>query len=689
MANDYAIKIFAQNAINLSSQNNPAYSQISQYGSKANGSLLSTNDPATIQALTQYTNGFYYGNISNKNLPTYQDMNGLFFNITTLLQNMQQYGSAYYWLAVVTYSINATIINQDGNVYKSLQNNNLGNPPTTATSNAFWQYCGNIANFLTTSPNSAIGVQTQSSGFVNIQNEPNWNSGLGITFSGNIITISAINQLTFIRNPQSSTLASKTISVPQQTFNVATNALVPVVAGNAQRIYYLCYNSSGGFQVFTNIVNITSDVVLLCAFYVVYTAGVPALSTSNPITPLVSVSQTPWNAKAFLDRFSFAGLTPNANLTVNLQGGLVGFEGANYPTSRDPIQISRLIVAAQPTLSFKVVNGGTPNTNTVPALTTAVPVTQYWNGTAVVNVPNNNATVMRFLLTAAGGLLLQLGGAVYANLGAASNAISVAPFTDLSQSGIAFREVARVAVLQNATALNNTTQAVWQSATVTSGSAFTSTVHNSLAGLQQAPISGGGFLPAPTDTNYNHLSNNQITAIGDAIGQTNTNQANINTLQTKYSGQGFANGTTDDAPTLGVSNNVTSSRQNGWYYRNVSNLNGTGTYSGGIGNGNAPFIAPWTGLFRILLWREQSVNTAGNGQMLYNMYVGSAPVPGAQQEQWCPSAANYAKGSSPYQILINLTIGESVDCIIQQYSSFSNNNTIGYVTMGSDIYQQL
>jgi hypothetical protein len=147
-------------------------------------------------------------------------------------------------------------------------------------------------------------------------------------------------------------------------------------------------------------------------------------------------------------------IKPNNNLTLFNTAGFLKGPSINWGTA-DINQ--RNILAANPR-SFTQLNPVTATGTPFPSSTTTVQTDQYWNGTALVTIANNHATVQRFLLGTGGQTVIQTGEADYANFNDAVSAINIAPFTELYPSST-WIEIARFAVVKGATNLQNNTQA--------------------------------------------------------------------------------------------------------------------------------------------------------------------------------------------------------------------------------------
>ena len=108
--------IFASNA-------NPG--ELKQFGSLANGTPLSTTDPAVIQALPEFKAGWFAAVIGG-GAPAIEDMNALQFVYARQLAYLFQAGVAEWETNTVYYQ--GSLVNDGfGNIYVSLTDNNHGN----------------------------------------------------------------------------------------------------------------------------------------------------------------------------------------------------------------------------------------------------------------------------------------------------------------------------------------------------------------------------------------------------------------------------------------------------------------------------------------------------------------------------------------------------------------------------------
>lgn len=110
--------------------------EIAQIGSLAAGTPAFTTDPATIQALGNYLQG-WYGVVLANNSPAIEDVNALDFLITRQLAYIFQAGIPEYDATTVYYK--GSLVNSGGLAYASLTDANTGNAVTDATN---WRTVG-------------------------------------------------------------------------------------------------------------------------------------------------------------------------------------------------------------------------------------------------------------------------------------------------------------------------------------------------------------------------------------------------------------------------------------------------------------------------------------------------------------------------------------------------------------------
>jgi hypothetical protein len=118
--------------VNLTASGN-----IAQFGSLAANAIAYSLDPAVIQALNAWGNG-WAGALVNNQAPALQDMNALFYLITRQLAYSMQTGVPE-WDASTSYFIGSIVQDGYGNTYRSLTDNNLNNVVTNST---YWGMTG-------------------------------------------------------------------------------------------------------------------------------------------------------------------------------------------------------------------------------------------------------------------------------------------------------------------------------------------------------------------------------------------------------------------------------------------------------------------------------------------------------------------------------------------------------------------
>lgn len=104
--------------------------QIAKFGSLAAGAALYTSDPATIQSLPAWLNGWSGATVGSKS-PTFQDFNAFQYVVTRQLAYLLQAGIPEYD-ASTTYYIGSWC-QVAGVVYKSVIDNNTGNAVSNPT----------------------------------------------------------------------------------------------------------------------------------------------------------------------------------------------------------------------------------------------------------------------------------------------------------------------------------------------------------------------------------------------------------------------------------------------------------------------------------------------------------------------------------------------------------------------------
>lgn len=107
--------------------------EITEFGSLAAGSLVYSTDPATIQSLSQWIDGWFSA-VLDENSPAIEDINAVFFVICYQLAYLMQAGIPE-WDAGTTYYI-GSLVNSGGIVYTSIADNNTNHAVTNAS---FWR----------------------------------------------------------------------------------------------------------------------------------------------------------------------------------------------------------------------------------------------------------------------------------------------------------------------------------------------------------------------------------------------------------------------------------------------------------------------------------------------------------------------------------------------------------------------
>lgn len=99
---------------------------IAQIGSLAAGAPAYSGDIASIQSLVQYLSGFNGIDVGNRS-PAFQDMNALFYMVTTQLAYLLQRGAPPEWNADTTYFQYCTV-QKGGGTFTCLANNVVTDP---------------------------------------------------------------------------------------------------------------------------------------------------------------------------------------------------------------------------------------------------------------------------------------------------------------------------------------------------------------------------------------------------------------------------------------------------------------------------------------------------------------------------------------------------------------------------------
>ncbi len=106
---------------------------IAQFASTITGTPNYTNDPATIQALTEWDTSGLYGSLiqtgGGQNSPVFQELNAMFFLLSRQIAYLNQMGVPE-WIATETYYIGQFASNGTGVIYVSQTNGNINNALT-------------------------------------------------------------------------------------------------------------------------------------------------------------------------------------------------------------------------------------------------------------------------------------------------------------------------------------------------------------------------------------------------------------------------------------------------------------------------------------------------------------------------------------------------------------------------------
>lgn len=171
-------KVFGKNATN-----------IGQIGSAAAGTKVLTTDPATIQALTAFTNGISDVTLTSKHIIPQEEFMALHYLHTLQNAYAQQEGIQEY-NSEVTYYQNS-IVKKSGTyeLYGSLIDDNIGNALASKADTAYWKYLGDLNSIVLSSSISGI------SGYLLLANKSDYSKPL--KFQWQQATISGAVSQTF------------------------------------------------------------------------------------------------------------------------------------------------------------------------------------------------------------------------------------------------------------------------------------------------------------------------------------------------------------------------------------------------------------------------------------------------------------------------------------------------------------
>jgi len=114
-------------------------SSFGQFGSKQAGLPQTSQDPAVIQQLPAWTNGWQDAVVTANKAAYLEDMNGWCYVHSYMVAYILQQGIPE-WDTNTAYYIDSIVQANSGQQFRSLQNANQGNTPPTGASNAFWRW---------------------------------------------------------------------------------------------------------------------------------------------------------------------------------------------------------------------------------------------------------------------------------------------------------------------------------------------------------------------------------------------------------------------------------------------------------------------------------------------------------------------------------------------------------------------
>lgn len=157
---------------------------IEQFGSAVASTPNYTTDPALIQALSAWGDGWTSAIVSGNKAPYVQDMNAVLYVLSYQLSYLFQEGIPE-WDSGTTYYINSVV--QDnvggGQWFKSLQNANLNNTPPVSSSNAFWSWINPP-----TPPAVVVGNALKS----NLKQVPDATPNVKVDISADLLSIQGV-----------------------------------------------------------------------------------------------------------------------------------------------------------------------------------------------------------------------------------------------------------------------------------------------------------------------------------------------------------------------------------------------------------------------------------------------------------------------------------------------------------------
>lgn len=334
-------KIFAKNATNNG-----------QFGSAKLGTKILSNDLNVIQALAAFSDGWNDAIISGKKLPALEEFQALMYAATYQIFYNRQEGIPEYDSGM-TYqnTTSISLVKKPGTtqIYKSLTDNNVGNPLTDAVN---WQLVCDLANVPSGTPllasNNLSDVASAISAFNNVNTKGTdiaSASTLDLDSStGNYINISGTTTITAI------TLASgKQRVVRFGASLILTNGANLVLPGGAN-----ITTAAGDFALFVG--DISS--VVRCVGYFKASGNpintgtssgqVPLIGTQSATTSLAGLTQLADNATTQTGTSTTTAITPAGLASSTLGHGQTWQDvtasraiGTTYTNSTGrPIQVS-------------------------------------------------------------------------------------------------------------------------------------------------------------------------------------------------------------------------------------------------------------------------------------------------------------------------------------------------------------
>lgn len=239
---------------------------------------------------------------------------------------------------------------------------------------------------------------------------------------------------------------------PQQDFPLAS---IPGITVDGIYLRYVAYLADGSLNFSNQSFSQDDNYVQI---------GRIALKRVAGVVTFIDTVGSPRNVKTTPDLAGNSNLTrlysplssdvelePNANMTMNHLGGFVSGASINWGAAN----INYRTVLAQNPVQFARIDPSVNTSTTAPPVVTTLVVNNYWNGTALVAVPNNgNATVQRVLISDNGAIHIQAGEVVYDNFSEAKDAFSTAPFTEIVPKA-SYVEIGRIVAVKTTTDLSN------------------------------------------------------------------------------------------------------------------------------------------------------------------------------------------------------------------------------------------